>query len=238
MVPFRRAAPAFALHALALATFFGMIAPKAKAFNYHLDTGSCGDVTDDECIQEGITFFNCPITCSKLLERPGSIARMDGGFFDQFVTQHDGERLSLEDFEGYVTLYAILPLVPSVQYYYELLEHIQKIFPYTVEILVMPYHEAEEGDDDKVMIKQHENSKVIFLQQELRPDLLFYLWESKVYGGDDNIKTAPADRASIYVISTDGMFVERLISPSLADLERRIIVYLKQLEQTSSGYEL
>jgi hypothetical protein len=64
---------------------------------------------------------------------------------------------------------------------------------------------------------------------------LFYLWESNVYGGVENMKDVPKDRASIYVISTDGRYVERLISPSLTELERRIIVYSKQLEQP---YEL
>jgi hypothetical protein len=210
---------------------------QTEGFKFHQDTGSCDDLSDDVCIQETRVFFECPITCSKLLERPGSIARMEGEFFDQSVTRQDGKRMSLEDFEGYVTLYAILPLVPSAQYYYELLEHIHKIFPYTVEILVMPYQEIEEIDkEDKtttVAIKPHDNPHVTFLQQETRPDLLFYLWESKVYGGEENLKDVPKDRPSIYVISTDGRFVERLISPSLTDLERRIIVYLKQLEQTN-----
>jgi hypothetical protein len=229
----RKIVPVFGL-ALGL---FLVIIHQTEAFKFHQDTGSCDDLTDDVCIQETSAFFECPITCSKLLDREGSIARMEGEFFDQSVTGQDGKRISLEDFEGYVTLYAILPLVPSAQYYYELLEHIHKIFPYTVEILLMPYQEMEEIDkEDKtttVAIKPQDNPHVTFLQQETRPDLLFYLWESNVYGGERNMKDVPKDRASIYVISTDGRFVERLISPSVTDLERRISVYLKQLEQTN-----
>jgi hypothetical protein len=223
---------------LALGLFL-VIIHQTEGFKYQQDTGRCDDLTDDVCIQETRAFFDCPIACSKLVSKPGSIGRLEGEFFEQSVTRQDGKRMSLEDFEGSVTLYAILPLVPSAQYYYELLEHIHKIFPYTVEILVMPYKDMEEIDkEDKttpVAIKPHDNPHVTFLQQETRTDLLFYLWESNVYGGVENMKDVPKDRASIYVISTDGRYVERLISPSLTELERRIIVYSKQLEQP---YEL
>eukprot|EP00980_Cylindrotheca_fusiformis_P002912 scaffold675_cov103-Cylindrotheca_fusiformis.AAC.23 len=225
-----------------------LLVSPTEGFHFKQDTGNCSDITEEkDCIQDKNVFFDCPHTCSTLLQMPGSIGRMeDSAFFDQSVTRQDnGKRLSLEDFEGYVTLYAILPLVPNAQYYYEMLEHVHEIFPYTVEILAMPYQVPSPDEDqdqqqqedqkaaliDDFIITPHDNPKVRFLQQETRPDLLYYLWESNVYAGEEVMANIPNDRASIYIISADGMFVERLISPSLTDLERRIIVYLKQLEQ-------
>ncbi|KAL3942506.1 MAG: hypothetical protein SGBAC_003318 [Bacillariaceae sp.] len=203
----------------------------------------CKDLTEEACIRESLTIQKCPIACSDLLEQSGSIARPpasdDGEIYQQVVTKADGTTMTLEEYEGYITLFAVIPLVPNAQYYYELVEHVHKIFPFTVELLILPYpvvvgvEEDDESDAYAGEIIPHTNTKSTFLKHEERSDFMIYLSESEDFGGEDNLKTFPNDRASIYIISSDGRFVERMVAPKLMDLEKRIIVYLQQLDPTS-----
>lgn len=220
--------------------------PLAINFKRDMVGEDCKDLTEEACIRESITIQKCPIACSDLLEKSGSIARPpasdDGEMYQQVVTKADGTTMTLEEYEGYITLFVVIPLVPNAQYYYELVEHVHKIFPFTVELLILPYpvaavavvgEDSDESDAYAGEIIPHTNTKSTFLKHEERSDFMIYLSESEVFGGEDNLKSFPNDRASIYIISSDGRFVERMVAPKLMDLEKRIIVYLQQLDPTS-----
>ncbi|CAJ1961725.1 unnamed protein product [Cylindrotheca closterium] len=193
----------------------------------------CSDLTSEACIREIITIQKCPIACSELLEEPGTIARTsDSEIYQQRVTKQDGKQITLEEYEGYITLFVVIPLVPNAQYYYELVEHVHEIFPFTVEIMILPISVVDDNEYDAAEIIPQANSKVTFLKHEERTDFMIYLSESEVFGGEDNLREFANDRASIYIISSNGQFVERMVAPKLIDLEKRIIVYLQQLDPT------
>jgi hypothetical protein len=143
------------------------------------------------------------------------------------VTKQNGDILELEDFEGYVTLYAIIPLMQGMaQFYYEMLEHVQLIFPYTVEVLVAPYNVGR----SEVKIKPHEKPKTILLKEEKEPTpMMAYLNQAKTTHGNVENRLY-FDRVTIFLVASDGMFVERVVSPTMSLLEQRISSFLKQLE--------
>jgi hypothetical protein len=210
----------------------------SRSSKFKRDIGDCSDLTTEACIQEIVTIQRCPIICSELLEEPGSIARpSDSEIYQQRVAKQDGKQMTLEEYEGYITLFVVIPLVPNAQYYYELVEHVHKIFPFTVEIMILPVPvvaDDDESDPHYGEIIPQANSKVAFLKHEDRTDFMIYLSESEVFGGEDNLHEFANDRASIYIISANGQFVERMVAPKLIDLEKRIIVYLQQLDPTYS----
>lgn len=202
----------------------------ASTYRFKRDIGDCNDLTVEACIQESITIQKCPIACSDLLYEAGSLARAsDSEIYQQVVTKQDGKRMTLEEYEGYITLFVVIPLVANAQYFYELVEHVHEIFPFTVELLILPYPVTDETDAHYGEIIPKPNTKATFLKHEERSDFMIYLSESEVFGGEDNLKSFSNDRASIYIISSDGQFVERMVAPKLVDLEKRIIVYLQQL---------
>jgi len=213
-------------------SFFHVATSNSSTFQFKRDVGDCGDLTEEACIRESITIQKCPITCSELLGEPGSVARSSDNeiLYQQVVTKQDGKQMTLEECEGYITLFVVIPLVGNAQYYYELVEHVHEIFPFTVELLILPYPVADESDPHYGDIIPKANSKAIFLKHEERSDFLIFLSESEVFGGEDNLKNFANDRASMYIISSDGQFVERMVAPKLVDLEQRIIVYLQQLD--------
>ena len=157
-------------------------------------------------------------------------------FFDMSVAKKNGGKtLSLEDYEGYVTIYAIIPLIPGMsQFYYEVLEHVQTIYPYTIQTLIEPFQITTDGnsDDINIHIKEHEKPKTILLEETPRlTEVSNYLQNAPPVAGNPDVRFH-SDRVTIFLVSADGIFVEKLNSPSMPLLERRIAVFLKQLEWT------
>jgi hypothetical protein len=154
-------------------------------------------------------------------------------FFRMQVTKQNGNTLELEDFEGYVTLYAVIPLMPGMaQFYYEMLEHVQTIFPYTVETLVAPYITSSNvrNNNNDVTITPHKEPKTILLQVEKEPTpVLEYLMNAEIVAGNDDTDLL-MDRVTIFIVTVDGMFIERLTSPTMRLLERRVSVFLMQFK--------
>ena len=155
-------------------------------------------------------------------------------FFELQVTKANGDSPTLEDMEGYVTIFAVLPLLPGLAtFYYELFEHVQAIFPYTVETLVLRYN--VDGNDSATIQLQHSNPKTILLQATSEnTEVLDYLLQSDVVAGNPDADLL-LDRVTIFLVSSDGMFIEQLVTPTMPLLERRVSVFLKQLE---AGKEL
>ena len=156
-------------------------------------------------------------------------------FFQMQVTKQDGKSLDLEDFEGYVTLYATIPLIPGMsQFYYEMLEHVQGIFPYTIETLVAPYN-ISLADEVCVSITPRQEPKTILLKEVIEPSpVLEYLVNAEIVAGNDEAALL-LDRVTIFIVSTDGVYIERLISPTMPLLERRVSVFLMQMDVKPIG---
>lgn len=213
---------------------------RTAAFKYQHDADkSCSEHSVEECVTDEALWFKCPSTCSALLAKTGSMREVHGdpeAFYELQVTKENGNTLELEDFEGYITLYAVVPLLPGMaQFYYEMLEHVQSIFPYTVQIIMAPLQVTNpfQAEARTIKIKPHKKRKVIVLEEDSNPtSALEYLLKAQVVAGNDDADL-PLDRVTIFMISLDGKFIEQLVSPTMTLLERRLSVFLKQLDFTT-----
>ena len=151
------------------------------------------------------------------------------------VVTAKGSELSLEEYAGYVTIVAIVPLLQGMaQFYYELLEHVQSIYPYTLQILLLPCAVISNEPEKKlkaVNIKPRDKPKVVLLKPMIgqSPLVDYFVKKVKIYTGWDDTKVFP-DRVTMFIVSANGEFVERAVSPTLHELERRIGVYSMQLD--------
>lgn len=213
------------------------------AMSFQFKSDSLEDCSDrvSECLTSSTFWYDCPITCAESLQLRGSMHEVHDDpeeFFQLEVTKADGKRLSLEDHEGYVNVYAVLPLeYPGMaQFYYDMFEHIGTVFPFTVEIMVLPWQEPPEDHATKDvaarLVKNHEKPRVLVLESTSQStNELDYLTNAGVVAG--NVEpTLYVDRVTIFLVTADGMFIERLVSPPMPLLERRISVHLKQLAFT------
>lgn len=159
----------------------------------------------------------------------------DEAFYELQATDVNGKTIHFENYEGYVTVIAALPrkqgelhfssysffvecsddsyLLSFIttrnaavsQFYYEMLEHLHELYPYTLEILVVPLNKG-------VKIILAENPKVAVLEKS-HPVL--DLLQSRLHGKLDN-----ADKATLYLISADGNTVEAFVSTNMPDFQR------------------
>jgi hypothetical protein len=220
----------------------GLFFLTTAAFQYQKDTDdNCTERQVEDCTKSETVWFQCPITCSNHLFREGTMKEVPvdedpEDFFQMQVTKQNGNTLELQDFEGYVTLYAVIPLMPGMaQFYYEMLEHVQTIFPYTVETLVAPYITTStvgnnNNNNNVVTITPHKEPKTILLKEEKEPTpVLEYLMNAEIVAGNDDTDLL-MDRVTIFIVTVDGMFIERLTSPTMRLLERRVSVFLMQFK--------
>ena len=218
--------------------FFLTCTAMSHGFIFDMDTrDDCLQQTKEACLSDPDLYFQCAMTCSQHTFVEGYIgeAQDPEEVFGLQVTTAEGKKISLEDYEGYVTLFAVVPLLPGMaQYYYEMLEHVNKVFSYTVEILLFPWNV---NDPKRVSLKphddahKHQSKKVILLEESMQPcEAMEFLASLQPYIGTYD-PTIEMDRVSIFMISSDGKYVERLISPSMSILERRLQVFLKQLDE-------
>jgi hypothetical protein len=225
-------------------------------FQYKMDTGDdCSESTATDCQQSPSLWFSCPMTCSERLQVEGSMAEVredPQAFFELTVQpfQTGKSSVSLEDYEGYVTVFAVVPKAFSgmTKFYRDMLEHIAFVYPFTVQFLLLPWN----GDDDEssTMSSTVSSSSLSSLEEEAlgltrytKPRVtvlesahhqqptaaLNYLLHAELMAGNSR-SSLWDDRVTVFVVSCDGMFIERLISPTITQLERRIAVHLLQLE--------
>lgn len=150
---------------------------------------------------------------------------------------YQGKRVDADRFEGFVTVVAIVPLLPGMAvYYYEMLEHLHKVFAPKVEFVVMPI-DHEVG----IHIKLRSDAKVVVLEEESAVDThpwVKHLTSIKPRTGTMTkdhtgvIMQTPlhTDRVTVYIVSADGYYVEKLVSPSMGLLEQKVGVYLKTID--------
>jgi hypothetical protein len=190
-----------------------------------------------QCTKNTSMWYKCPISCSKHFEREGSMAEERDDpeqFFNLNVETtsrgSDGPAYSMENNEGYITLFAVLPLLRGVsQYYYDAIEHMSHVYKYTLVPIVFPYRTDQAT---MALISQAQNSRTKVLlsgpsSSDDNPNMntLKYLLTRTIVAGNNEDLELATDRPTIFLISHDGMFIERLIAPTMETIERRIKVY-------------
>jgi hypothetical protein len=173
-----------------------------------------------------------------MLHVEGSMAEIHNdpeALFQMSVTKSNGHELSLEDHEGYVTIFAVVPTkFPGMaKFYYDMLEHIGLIYPFTVQFLLLPWQTQDTNDpvdlESLFVQRRYPKPHVVLLEPASQPtNVLSYLLQADIVAGNDDA-LLKEDRVTTFLISSDGMYIERLLSPTITLLERRIAVYLQQL---------
>jgi Glutathione peroxidase len=163
------------IKSLSLLTFLAAFLQISVA-TFHWDKDTAEDceerATAGRCFKDSTTFYQCPVTCSKDLRIPDEAYMKQGetddgeAFWELEVTMTNGKKMSFERYEGYVVLIVVMPLMPGMsQYYYDMLEHIHKVYPFTIEILVFPVRREDHPD---VHLHLPETSKITVLPELIR----------------------------------------------------------------------
>ena len=92
------------------------------------------------------------------------------------------------------------------QWYYEMLEHLHEVYPYTMEILVVP------TENKQLKIQPVDHPKVTLLP---KPHAVLDLLKSSLQGTLDS-----DHKATLYLIGADGNTVEAIVSTNMPDFQR------------------
>ena len=187
-------------------------------------------------------FLQCPDTCTKLLHEEGMAGTVTEDNSDALydvgsLRTVQGKRIATDRWEGYVTVIAVTPLLPGMAvYYYEMMEHLHSVFRPKVEFVVLPI-DLQLG----IHIQVRKDNKVVVLEEE--SSIESHPWVQHLTSivprrgaaskdHQDRIQQTElhTDRVNVYIVSADGYFVERLVSPSMASLQQTIAVYLKTID--------
>lgn len=232
------------------------------------------------CTRNETMWFSCPISCAQMLFGGRGTMSEERTDPEQFYELHanratttnnntniiKGDAVSLEDNEGYITLYAVLPMLPGMaQYYYDAIEHIAHVYKYTLVTMILPYyntdnHESESSSTSSTILRSildlrkddndNKNTKSILLEaydarQKSDNTILEYLLTREVVAGNldfdndnenpdndynDNDNMLLMTRPNIFLVSHNGMFIERIVSPTMELIERRIKVHELAME--------
>lgn len=192
----------------------------------------------------GYIFLQCPKTCSRMLEVEGMIGKApsdDELWWESAETVRtvQGKRISTDRWDGSVSVVAIVPLLPGMApYFYEMMETLHKQFAPHVEMVLIPIDTSE-----TLHIQIRNTPGVVVLEEEsptavLSHPFVDYLTSIKPTSGaavtnhrnEVEQLDLHTDRATFYVISADGYFIESLISPSMKKLQQRIALFLKTID--------
>lgn len=233
-------------------------------FDHDVDANLCEkEISEDlkVCTSNSTMWFSCPILCANALHGGRGTMAEERNDPEQFYELHVEQILvgasdnyqrkgrSLEDNEGYITIYAVLPMLPGMaEYYYHAIEHIAQVYKYTVVAMILPYYDTENEQNDatsilKSIIESRSASKKpksILLtgyntREKLDNEVLRYLESREVVAGtlDPKIQDSSSKddvpllltRPNIFLVSHTGMFIERVVSPTMKTIERRIKVH-------------
>lgn len=119
---------------------------------------NCGELANQtSCLTK--VFVACPTTCATLL-RPaqfsvGGRPRGASDFYDLQVKDVHKETISFEKYEGTLTLVLALPKdadADFAKFHYVLLQRLQNIYPWTLEVLMVSGVEFETSSLSKVAV--------------------------------------------------------------------------------------
>ena len=214
---------------------FVQCAKTCTEYLQHPNTNMIGTVQDEDA------FYNLP-----RLRLSGNI---------QYLSlPNAGNKLSTERFEGSVTVVALVPLLPGMAaYYYELFVHAHAHFQPHLEVVVIPIDlgqglhikERQLGPSSaSLATRQSQKQKqrhVWVLEEEssiMKHPLVDFLFSVKPRNGNGTKNrhgnTVQAeintDRVTMYILSADSFFVERIVSPSLQVVQEKVRTYVKSID--------
>ena len=232
-------------------------------FDHDVDVELCRkEIAEDSgiCVSNSTMWFSCPISCAWVLHGGMGTMAEERTNPEQFYelrvekmhegASNKGTDTSLENNEGYITMYAVLPMLPGMtEYYYRAIEHIAQVYKYTLVAMILPYYDTTENKQDdtspisilkSIVGSQAGEAKSILLtgydaRQKTDNEVLEYLLSRDAVAGtldpenhggsDENDNTLLITRLNVFLVSHTGMFIERVVSPTMEIIERRIKVH-------------
>jgi hypothetical protein len=196
------------------------------------------------CINQRQSFQMCALSCSEILHFESSTGVCKSNrcnFYDMSFPMTDGPSLDMNNMSrGKVTMFAFLPLWEGHgQYNYELLELVRTLYPETTEALLLPIdiHDYElthprfelkpYGEHKDYMDK---GAKQVHILPEVKPQdigshrFLKFVQSLLHRSGAANFDVY-TDRPAIFVVSSDGTLVDRLVAPTLETLQATVEKY-------------
>ena len=205
------------------------------------------------CINENHTFQKCALTCTNALFLPGSVGTCPSTnnnfytagleFWDitKAKTRSNKVMYNLNSAKGKTTIFAVLPLWGSqAQYFYILLEELAHRYGSSVEVVIqtMLVEEAIDYELDqrtgktKIVvpeIRPVKSSKVRVLDHThpsmvMNNPFIDFLSQIHYKSGFPSFDVF-IDRPVVFVIDNTGMTVERIVCPTLKNLEQVVLKY-------------
>lgn len=174
---------------------------------------------------------NCPLACHKATYRaPETSTSHDiDDFYQLSATLANGKVLSMEQFEGYVTVVVnVARICDYTELFYNTLEHMHGIYPYALEILAFPFNSQNANID--ACIRQIEDDekadhKIRIMKPMDGPDshpVFDFLKKSF------NMEALDSGFASYFFINPDGNVIEMHYGASYNALKRFVDYHVKE----------
>lgn len=197
----------------------------------------CGEWAErGDCKPNGRPFFmqkNCAQSCHKKTHKEPDHRRLyedkTEEFYELTARTADGRVISMENFEGYVTVLVNAARVcDSSEIFYETLEHMHSIHPYDLEIVAFPFdhpeidyaacREAVESDEKKKGRKIHVTEAVKINGPDAHPVFRYLKLLFDVEELDANV-------AHYFFVSPDGNLIEHHHGASYRTLKEFVSLY-------------
>lgn len=174
---------------------------------------------------------NCPLACHKATYKPPETSTTHDidDFYQLSATDAKGKVLSMENFEGYVTVIVnVARLCDYTELFYNTLEHMHGIYPYALEILAFPFNSPNANID--ACIRQIETDekaehKIRIMKPMDGPD------SHPVFDflkGAFNVKALDSGFATYFFINPDGNNIEMHYGTSYNALKRFVDYHVKE----------
>mmetsp|Transcript_18175 Transcript_18175/g.20983 ORF Transcript_18175/g.20983 Transcript_18175/m.20983 type:complete len:234 (-) Transcript_18175:85-786(-) len=222
------------LHYLLLIAFAITCASSSDiSINFDEDQASVDYCTEKAekklCTRDHNTYFECPITCAShnRPERPhwGGFEKKESPFYDFQLKDVNGKVINFEDFDGQVTVVALVPLYPGLAAFHQkLLEHVFELYKrsFVVTVVLLPMV----GQHGVSLEKPSKNSKLIMLDGvgDIEHPLVQYL-SKKIQKGVFDVTLLNS-----FIISPEGTHLEMHIDADLKMYRQYIESHIKDLD--------
>ena len=139
------------------------------------------------------------------------------------------------------------------EYYHDAIEHIAQVYKYTLVVMIQPIYDSSKDLDEEIpwssasILESIARSRITSdsddkektlksilltgydIKQKPENEVLEYLLTREVVAGvqnpDDSDDNLLSTRPNIFLVSHTGMYIERVVSPSMERIERRIKVH-------------
>jgi len=187
-----------------------------------------------DCKPNGRPYFmqqNCPLACHKATYKPPETSTTHDidDFYQLSATDAKGKVVSMENFEGYVTVIVnVARICDYTELFYNTLEHMHGIYPYALEILAFPFNSPNANID--ACIRQIEtDEKAEHMIRIMKPmdgpdshPLFDFL------KGAFNVKALDSGFATYFFINPDGNNIEMHYGSSYNALKRFVDYHVKE----------